>query len=107
MSNHQNPYGQLGLGHQINLTTVEELKPQHFTGANVREVVCGYYWTTFVTNDNNAHSCGDNKRHQCGLPEAEEYLVPTLLEYPGLKNNVETVVCGHYYSLFMSCEFGI
>jgi alpha-tubulin suppressor-like RCC1 family protein len=97
-----NPYGQLGLGNTINLTYLKELCPAYFTGHDVREIVCGYYWTAFVLRDNNVYLCGDNKRYQCGLPEQKEYLLPTCMEDTNLKSNVDTVVCGHYYSLYLT-----
>jgi alpha-tubulin suppressor-like RCC1 family protein len=69
---------------------------------HIREVVCGYYWTTFISHDDNVWAVGRNEDHRCGLSESKNYLSIEKINYRDFMNNIDIVACGWEFSIFLT-----
>jgi alpha-tubulin suppressor-like RCC1 family protein len=91
-----NYFGQCGTGKtsntQLSLYKIPNLN-------NVKQIVCGRYYTVFLLEDGTVRTVGYNGDGQCGTgktntPQLSLYTIPNL-------NNVKQIACGSYYTVFL------
>ncbi|XP_013869066.1 secretion-regulating guanine nucleotide exchange factor isoform X1 [Austrofundulus limnaeus] len=94
----QNDRGQLGLGHNINISTLQ-LCP----GLNQRvtHVTCGWDFTLLLTDYYQVLACGSNAFGQLGVGETTKQTAD-LLAVVGLKEPIVSVAAGLRHSLAVS-----
>ena len=85
-----NTYGQLGLGHYINIFDV----PRQIQMKNVLKVACGSRHTLILTTSG-VYGCGDNSCGQLYLPY-RKYHTLTKLNI----DDVVDIICGDLYTIF-------
>lgn len=71
---------------------------------SVKEVICGYYWTTFLDYNDNVWAVGRNENYRSGLAEDRMYTEITKIEHSALLKNVDKVACGWEFSIFLTSK---
>jgi alpha-tubulin suppressor-like RCC1 family protein len=90
-----NEYGQLGLGHENNQTSVQSILT-----SGVRHVAAGYGHTLFVKTDGSLWGMGRNDDGQLGLGDQVNRNQPTRI----LSSGVEQVAAGVHHTLIIKTD---
>ena len=88
-----NAYGQLGLGHNSNISYFNQITQNT---DNTKSVYCGYHYTIILKNDGTLWGCGKNDIGQLGLNDSSHRNAFT--EITGI-NDVKLVCCGSNHNL--------
>ncbi|HFL2571562.1 TPA: RCC1 domain-containing protein [Clostridioides difficile] len=86
-----NSSGQLGLGHNTNVTTFTKIKD------NVKDVACGNGYTIILKNDNTVWGTGYNTNGELGLGHNTKTNVFEKINI----DNVKDVACGSNYTIIL------
>jgi E3 ubiquitin-protein ligase HERC4 len=68
---------------------------------NIVQVTCGEYFSTFLTNDFRAYSCGQNHHGQCGVGHLDAVISPTLIT-DLVFYNIVNITCGYYHTIYQT-----
>lgn len=71
----------------------------------IREVVCGYAHSLFLSRSGNVYACGVNRQGQCGVSDEEEIFTPSLVKFPSQDVRISSASAGFSHSLFLSGEY--
>ena len=95
-----NGKGELGLGD----TTYRSVFTQVTTNINndVKQVVCGYYFTFILKNDGSLWSCGYNEYGQLGSGTKDYDSHSTFTKVTtNINNDVKQIACGRYHTFIL------
>ena len=93
----RNNYGQLGLGDTTNRNTFTQVTTN--VDYDVKDVVCGTYYSAIIKNDGSLYTCGINDQYQLGLNHTFDKSTFTKVTINA--DNVEQVACGSDHTLIL------
>jgi alpha-tubulin suppressor-like RCC1 family protein len=102
-----NNYGQLGLDHNNNENTPQQITSNNFGNKEIVYIACGRYHTIFLDNNGKIYSCGLNNYGQLGLGYTSESIPETTpkevtyFKSDGRNINIVVISAGEYTSVFV------
>jgi alpha-tubulin suppressor-like RCC1 family protein len=98
-----NNYGQLGLGDTTNRSVFTKVtKPSGMT-SNIKDIICGGYFSILLLDNNELWVCGDNDNGQLGLGDYNNRTTFTKVTKPStMTSNVKDINCGHYHTVLLT-----
>ena len=95
-----NSSGQLGLGDTDNRTTFTQVTTN--INSDVRQVICGGYYTFIIKNDGTIWSCGSNGYGQLGLGATDTNLHMIFNQVTiNINNDVKQIACGIQHTFIL------
>lgn len=94
-----NQYGQLGLGHQDEVTT-----PTQVAGIKAQRVACGYYHTMIIDLDGALYTWGYGSCGELGTGNTSHQNSPTRIE---CADAITSISCGAHFSMAISSDGSI